>query len=88
VGAALGLSVRAVLQRVRDGAPQATMENSSQQLANVQGAFEVSGVVPTSPVLLIDDTVGSRWTLTVVVALLRDAGCEAVLPLVTADTGG
>jgi ATP-dependent DNA helicase RecQ len=44
--------------------------------------------VPTSPVLLIDDTVGSRWTLTVVAALLRGAGCEAVLPLVTADTLG
>jgi len=88
VAAALGLSARPVVHRARDGRPQAEMENSNQQLANVRDAFEVRGVVPASPVLLVDDVVGSRWTLTVVAALLRDAGCEAVLPLVAADLGG
>ncbi|HMT24016.1 MAG TPA: RecQ family ATP-dependent DNA helicase [Microthrixaceae bacterium] len=88
VAAALGLTVRSVVRRAADGVPQASMNNSLQQLANVRGAFELAGVVPSSPVLLVDDTVGSRWTVTVVASLLRQAGCEAVLPLFAADTGG
>jgi ATP-dependent DNA helicase RecQ len=39
-------------------------------------------------VLLVDDTVDTRWTLTEVAALLRDAGAEAVHPYVLADTVG
>jgi hypothetical protein len=35
------------------------MENSSQQLANVHGAFEIDGPVPSGPVLLVDDVVDS-----------------------------
>ncbi len=33
------------------------------------------------PVLLVDDTIRSRWTLTVAGSLLADAGATAVLPL-------
>ena len=46
------------------------MRNGPQQQANVGGAFEVDGEPPTSPVLLIDDLVDSRWTLTEVAAVL------------------
>ena len=49
------------------------------------GAFAVAGPVPEGPVLLVDDTVSSRWTLTVAGALLRDGGAEAVFPLVLAQ---
>ena len=49
------------------------------------GAFAVRGDVPPGPVLLVDDTVNSRWTLTVVGAALRDAGAGAVFPLVLAQ---
>jgi ATP-dependent DNA helicase RecQ len=38
------------------------------------------------PVLLVDDIVDSRWTMTVVAALLRQAGCGPVYPLALADT--
>ena len=38
--------------------------------------------------LLVDDTVSSRWTLTMVGSQLRQAGCPAVLPFVLTDTGG
>ena len=31
--------------------------------------------------LLVDDTIRTRWTLTVAGALLADAGATAVLPL-------
>ncbi len=40
------------------------------------------GVSFDGPVLLIDDTIRTRWTLTVAGALLADAGATAVLPLV------
>lgn len=43
--------------------------------------FAVAGGVPGGPVLLVDDIVGSRWTLTVVGAALRAAGAGAVHPL-------
>ena len=33
------------------------------------------------PVLLVDDTIRSRWTVTVAGALLADAGATSVLPL-------
>lgn len=38
--------------------------------------------VPQGPVLLLDDTYRSGWTMTVVAAKLRLAGASAVLPLV------
>jgi len=39
-------------------------------------------------VLLVDDMVDSRWTLTVAAWLLRSHGCGAVWPLALAQTGG
>jgi ATP-dependent DNA helicase RecQ len=38
--------------------------------------------LPAGPVLLLDDTYRTGWTMTVAAALLRDAGATAVLPLV------
>ena len=40
-----------------------------------------SGVGFDGPVLLVDDTVRTRWTMTVAGALLADAGATSVLPL-------
>jgi ATP-dependent DNA helicase RecQ len=60
------------------------MENSSQQLRNVYGAFEVVGNVPSLPVLLVDDIVDSGWTLTVIGVVLGRAGAGPVRPLVLA----
>ncbi len=40
------------------------------------------GVRFDGPVLLVDDTIRSRWTVTVAAALLVDAGATLVLPLV------
>ncbi|MHB8189858.1 MAG: RecQ family ATP-dependent DNA helicase [Ferrimicrobium sp.] len=40
-------------------------------------------VLPTNgPVLLVDDTYRSGWTMTIAAALLREAGVSAVMPLV------
>jgi len=39
-------------------------------------------------VLLVDDIVDSGWTLTVVGALLRKAGCGRIYPFALATTAG
>jgi ATP-dependent DNA helicase RecQ len=84
----LGLPCKDVLERVRPGVPQKTMHNSTSQFGNVDGAFAVRGPVPGGPVLLVDDVVDSRWTLTVVGAALREAGSGPVYPFVLADSSG
>jgi ATP-dependent DNA helicase RecQ len=88
LGAVLGLPVHDVVRRDADRPPQATMDNSAQQLANVHDAFVVVDDVPPGPVLLVDDVVDSRWTLTVVGALLRRAGAGEVHPFVLAQARG
>ena len=79
-----------VIQKVRDCPPQKQQENTFHQCRNLDGAFKVVGRVPASPVLLIDDVVDSRWTMTVLTALLRRSGSGLVYPvgLATASTGG
>jgi ATP-dependent DNA helicase RecQ len=84
----LDLPVHPAVERIADREPQSAMANSTRQHGNVVGAFEVGTPMPAGPVLLVDDTVDSRWTLTEVGALLRDAGCPAVHPLAVADGGG
>lgn len=60
--------------------------NSAFRLATVWGRFGVGEVVVPvgQPVLLVDDLVDSRWTMTVAGAVLRDAGASAVLPFAAA----
>ena len=84
----LGLVCKEVVVKVRDTEPQKSMQNSQQQYRNVQNAFEIRGEVPSGPVLLVDDMVDSRWTLTVVGASLRQAGSGSVFPFALADTAG
>ncbi len=84
----LGLEYRPVVRKVRDAPPQADMENSAQQWANVQDAFAIAGTVANGPVLVVDDMVDSRWTMTVVGALLREAGAAAVFPVCLAQANG
>ena len=49
------------------------------------GVFEIDeSEMPEGPVFLIDDLVDSRWTFTVIAALLRKACCPAVFPLALA----
>jgi len=85
LGATLGLPVHDVLQRTSDRPPQTAMDNSAQQLTNVHGAFAVATPIPSGPVLLVDDIVDSRWTLTALGALLRRAGSGPVLPFALAQ---
>jgi ATP-dependent DNA helicase RecQ len=75
------LPLRQVLERIREAPPQLEMANSTHQCRNVHGAFAITGPVPQGGVLVVDDTVDSKWTLTIVGALLRSAGAGAVHPL-------
>jgi ATP-dependent DNA helicase RecQ len=84
LGFVLDLPVHDVVERVADRPPQAVMDNSTQQLGNVHDAFDVTGDVPAGAVLLVDDVVDSRWTITVVGAQLRRSGAGAVHPFALA----
>ncbi len=85
---ALALEYRPVVAAIREHPPQAEQRNSAQQFRNVDGAFAITGTVLAKPVLLVDDVVDSRWTLTVVAGLLRDAGTGPVFPVCLARAGG
>ena len=83
----LGLPFHEVLAKTGDRPAQKKMENSSQLARNVIGSLDLTGAIPDGAVLLVDDMVDSRWTLTVAVWLLRSQGSSEVFPLVLADTG-
>ena len=86
LAAALNLPFHPVLQKTDARRPQKEMANSSQQARNVDGSLRIHGNVPTGPVLLVDDVVDSRWTLTVAAHLLTSNGSGPVYPLALAST--
>lgn len=88
LAAALGLPFYTALMKTAERPPQKSQENSVQQARNVDGAFNVPGQIPSDPVLLVDDMVDSRWTLTMGTYLLRKAGSGEVFPLALASTAG
>jgi ATP-dependent DNA helicase RecQ len=84
---ALNLRFHPVLKKIDDRPEQKTMANSTQQARNIDGSLEIEGRVPSGPVLLVDDMVDSRWTLTVAAWLLRTHGSGDVFPLALASAG-
>ena len=75
------------LEKDEDRAEQTSMANSTQQARNVDGSLVVSVEPPPhGPVLLMDDMVDSRWTLTVAASLLRSHGSGEVWPIALAST--
>ncbi|MFZ2276313.1 MAG: DEAD/DEAH box helicase [Prosthecobacter sp.] len=86
LAAALNLPFHVVLEKTDERPAQKDMANSSQQARNVDGALQILGNIPTGPVLLVDDMVDSKWTLTVAAYLLTSNGSGAVYPLALAST--
>lgn len=84
---AAGLNVHYVqaLEQVQPMRPQHELANSYQKRWNVEGAFDTTGAVRREPVLLVDDTVGSRWSFTEASLMLRDAGSGPVFPFALAE---
>ncbi len=70
------------IKKAKENEPQKKMITTFSQKENIDGVFKViKGSVPEdSKFLLIDDIVDSRWTITVVGALLRNAGANKVFP--------
>lgn len=89
LAAALNLPFHTVLAKTDNRPEQKTMANSTQQARNIDGslAFCVEKLPRRGPMLLIDDMVDSRWTLTVSAWLLRTHGSGEVWPLALAETG-
>ena len=84
---ALNLPFVAALEKTDDRPAQKEMANSSQQARNVDGAMRVTAAaLPPGPVLLVDDMVDSKWTLTVAAYLLTTHGSGPVYPLALAST--
>ena len=85
---ALGLPFHAILVKTDNRPEQKTMANSTQQARNIDGSLTLNDQpVPHGPVLLVDDMVDSRWTLTVSAWLLRSSGSGEVWPIALAQTG-
>ena len=64
------------------------MANSTQQARNIDGSIAVNvQKLPEGVVLLVDDMVDSRWTLTVSAWLLRKYGSGEVWPIALAQSG-
>jgi ATP-dependent DNA helicase RecQ len=74
--------------------PGPRRHNSAQRLASLWHAFEITEDVREAlrgldgPVLVVDDRIETGWTMTVAARLLREAGAQAVLPLVLAAGAG
>jgi ATP-dependent DNA helicase RecQ len=83
---ALNLPFHPVLEKTDDRPVQKQMANSSQQARNVDGSLRIRGNVPAGPVLLVDDMVDSKWTLTVAAYLFTSNGSGPVYPMALAST--
>lgn len=85
---ALKLPFHVVIVKTDNRPEQKTMANSTQQARNIDGSLALNGhPIPHGPVLLIDDMVDSRWTLTVSAWLLRQNGSGPVWPVALSQTG-
>jgi len=83
----LELPFMPIIEKIEDNQPQKAQENTFFQCRNLDGVFRVNGKVENKPVLLVDDIVDSRWTLTVLAVLLRQAGSGPVFPVALANSG-
>ncbi len=88
LAAALDLPFFIALKKTGERPEQTKMANSAQQARNIDGSLAIRAQpLPAGPVLLVDDQVNSRWTLTVAAWLLQSHGSGEVFPLALALAG-
>ena len=81
----LNLTFVPCIEKTRANKQQKFMENSFQQVKNLDGVFNIKlEHKDYLPCLLVDDMIDSGWTLTVASALLRKLGCAKVYPMALA----
>lgn len=81
---ALDLPFVPCIEKVHANREQKYMENSYQQVKNLDGIFHITDQCMVEECLLVDDVIDSGWTFTVASALLLQAGCTAVYPMALA----
>ncbi len=86
LAARLNLPFVEAVTKERDNRPQKLQQNRYHQCLNLDGVFAIADGIPDGPVFLVDDMVDSIWTMTVVAALLRQAGSGPVWPVALAST--
>jgi ATP-dependent DNA helicase RecQ len=86
LAARLGLRFVDAVSKAKDNQPQKGQQNRFHQCRNLDGAFAVTQLCQRQPVLLVDDIVDSGWTLTVIAALLQQAGSGVVYPVALASS--
>jgi len=77
-----------VIERVSHPPEQKNMENSFFQSKNVLSSLGLKGKIFPESVLLVDDIVDSRWTLTMAGYLLQKNGSGPVFPFTLAKATG
>ncbi len=86
LAARLGWPFVDAISKVKDNQPQKGQQNRFHQCRNLDGVFAIEQAIPDAPVLLVDDIVDSGWTLTVIAALLQQAGSGEVFPAALASS--
>lgn len=81
-----GLSYIETLRK-KPAKEQKFMENSAHQCENALTSFEIlENIVIPNKVILVDDIIRSKWTITVCGYILMENGCNFVLPFALADS--
>lgn len=90
LAAILRITYIEAVEKTRDATEQKTLLSSVRQEENIRDSTGVirRDVIGGRVVLLVDDMVDSRWTLTVVAAKLLEAGAMRVYPFALVKTGG
>lgn len=82
----LNLPFLDAVSKIKQNQPQKGQQNRFHQCRNLDGAFAIEQPLPDTPVLLVDDILDSGWTLTVIAALLQQAGSGVVYPAALASS--
>lgn len=85
IAAQLGLPFLEAVHKVKANESQECQQNRFHQCKNLDGVFQIANIFQ-GPVLLVDDLVNSGWTLTVIAALLQQAGSGIVYPVTLASS--
>ena len=86
VAGKLNIPYREAIIKVVETEEQKSMKNSYQQVNNIIRVFNTIDIFENEPVLLIDDMVDSKWTLTICGAMLKQRGSGEVYPFAIAST--
>ena len=86
LAARLKLPFLDAVYKVKNNQPQKAQQNRFHQCRNLDGVFGIENYIPSEPVLLVDDIIDSGWTLTVIAALLQQAGSGVVYPVALASS--